>query len=70
MLLTAGRHVSDDDNEHYAVTLCPRCGQFRVIADRNGEHIFITFELVHEDHLEAARRYIEHLEAEAAKETP
>ena len=60
-LLTAGLTTSDDGYERFSVTLCPRCGQFRVIANRNNQHIFITFELVVTEHLEMANRHIEYI---------
>jgi hypothetical protein len=51
------------------VYVCRDCGQFTVVATRNGEHIRVEFTLSTPEGIEAAGRYLKYLEADEVSRT-
>jgi hypothetical protein len=50
--------------KRWLVCLCGDCGKFQVFATQGEVHFDITFELVRDEQLEAAGKYIEWLTRE------
>jgi hypothetical protein len=68
LLVMSSRAMGTDDNSHrYEVRLCRVCGHFSVWGEQNGEHFDFGFELVRDEYIEAAGRYIEYLNLAEAR---
>lgn len=62
LLVMSSRAIGTDNNNHrYEVRLCRVCGHFSVWGEQNGEHFDFGFELVRDEYIEAAGKYIEYL---------
>lgn len=55
--------IDPERNEHYTVTLCPKCGLFEVKGNVNGQSYHVTFWLVTEECVRAAGAWLRNAEA-------
>lgn len=50
-------YMDTGDSGNYSVMLCEHCGQFRVSGRKNAEFYDLDFELVLDEHIQAAAKY-------------
>lgn len=62
LFIQSDRFSGEDEHERSSVHICADCGEFFVFAERNGEHIQITFTLSTPELVAAAGRYLKILE--------
>lgn len=62
LMVMSSRAMGTDNNNHrYEVRLCKNCGRFECYGDVNFQYFDFSFELVRDEYLEAAGKYIEYL---------
>lgn len=67
-LLCGGNTIGYTPDQRYSVRLCRDCGRFFVFVWLDGLHTKITFELVRDEDLESAGKFIEMLREEEKHE--